>query len=248
MPSLVRAVSWILGIGAIAWSIYFVPMFRENARLHHIASEYLLGRGLPDQILIGGTQPVAWAAQSSFCNPVELHDAVVIRLAVFNDVVNRPASAGWDSAYNSLQEAARRAVSCAPFDSFSWLTLFWLDTAKQGINTENLRYLHLSYALGRYEGWIAVWRSRLAIKGFAELPPDLANEALSEFVTLVDAGYLSSEAATIFTSATPALQQRLLERLKSAKNVERQVFAKTLYDKGFDVNIPDVEKPTRPWN
>jgi hypothetical protein len=247
MPSFARLACWVLGIGAVAWGSWLAPSFREDSLLHHIASEYLLGRGLSTQIPLGETPSTTSIAQSSFCNPVKLRDAVVIRLAVINEGRSRPARAGLDTDYTALGETARRSLSCAPFDSFSWLTLFWLDYAKRGIDTQNLGYLRLSYAWGRNEGWLAVWRNRLAIKAFAQLPPDLASEALSEFVRLVDAGYLPTELAESFASAAPAVQARLIDHLKFAKSFQRNVFAQTLYDRGFDVTIPGVEKPTRPW-
>jgi hypothetical protein len=248
MALLVRALSLTLGAGAILWGSFFFPAFREDAPLHSIASDYLLGRGFSDELLLDGAKPRASPAPIPFCNPTELHDEVILRLGVLNAALKeRPRQAVLNSNYTVLQEATRRALSCAPFDSFSWLTLFWLDATQHGVDSQNLRYLRLSYALGPNEAWIAVWRSRLAILAFAQLPSDVADEALSEFVRLVDAGYLYSEAAAIFASASPAVQGSLIERVKSANIVHRRIFAQTLYDKGFDVSVPGVPKPARPW-
>ena len=72
----------------------------------------------------------------------------------------------------------------------------------------------------------------------------LADDALDEFVKLVDTGQLYQQTAAIFANADPAVQSRIVEHLKSAKAMSRQTFAKVLYDKGLDVNIPGVEMPS----
>ena len=143
--------------------------------------------------------------------------------------------------YNLL----RRALSCAPADPLEWLTLFWLDAGKSWFTPEDGNYLRMSYALGPNEGWIALWRVRLAVALFERLPTDLSNDAIDEFIKLVDTERLYSETATIFASGAPAVQNRIVERLKAAKAIPRQEFARALYDRGFALDIPDVER--RPW-
>jgi len=104
----------------------------------------------------------------------------------------------------------------------------------------------LSYALGPNEGWISLWRNRLALALFARLPADLANDAIDEFIKLVDTGQLYSETASIFASAAPPIQSRIVEHLKTAKAVPRQLFARALYDRGLDISIPDTTRPSLP--
>jgi hypothetical protein len=125
--------------------------------------------------------------------------------------------------------------------------LFWIDAAKNGLTPKNANYLRLSYALGPNEGWIGLWRVQLALALFERLPKDLADDATDEFIRLVNTQVLYQEAAAIFSRATPAVQGRLVEQLKTANPVPRQIFARVLYDKGFDVNIAGVDRPARPW-
>ena len=54
------------------------------------------------------------------------------------------------------------------------------------VQAENANYLRLSYALGPNESWIALWRNRLAFSLFERLPTDLSDDALDEFIKLVD--------------------------------------------------------------
>ena len=147
-----------------------------------------------------------------------------------------------------LLDVTRRALVCAPADPFVWLTLFWLEAGKSGLSSDNARYLRLSYALGPNEGWISLWRAKIAFALFEQLPADLADDALDEFVKLIDTQRLYSETATIFANATPVVQKRIIDHLKNGAAIPRGIFARTLYDMGLDVKIPDTVIPgLRSW-
>jgi hypothetical protein len=245
--SSIRTFTCLLGLCAIAWGGYFLPQLRQQGSLHHIVAEYLSGQDFKDQVFLQETQQIATGERSSFCNPIELRNAVILRLAILNDARATGDRTLIGAADGLLYDRTRRALACVPSDSFAWLTLFWLDAAKQGLTPADLDYLRLSYALGPNEEWIALWRNQLAMAAFARLPSDLANDALNEFIKLVDAGNLYQQTATIFASASPSLQNRITLRLKDAKAISRENLGRLLYDKGINVDIPGVEKPTRPW-
>ena len=129
-----------------------------------------------------------------------------------------------------------------------WLTLFWLDVGKHGFNRSTMRTICDCPTLWvQTKDGLALWRNRLALALFEQLPADLADDAIDDFVKLVDTDGLYPETVAIFASAAPAVQSRIVEHLKTAKAVSRQTFAKRLYDRGLDVNIPEVERPARPW-
>jgi hypothetical protein len=237
----------LLGLGAIAWGGLVLPLFCRQIAPSHVASELLQGHTFKIQSLLSEAQRAEAAERSSFCDPTILHDAVILRLAILNDAIAGGNKALEDVAYGRQYEATRAALVCAPADSFAWLTLFWLDLSKHGLTRDDETYLRLSYASGPNEGWIALRRSRLAIPLLVWLPADLAEDATDEFINLVNTGMLYPETAQIFASAPPAAQGRLLARLKFAQAVPRQIFARTLYDQGFDINIPGVDVKAHPW-
>ena len=106
-----------------------------------------------------------------------------------------------------------------------------------------MAYLRLSYETSPNEGWIAIWRNRLAMTIFDRLPPELANKALDEFVILLDTGRTYDDMASIFESASADVQQRIVQQLRAASPLSRQIFARVLYDRGLDVTIPDTATP-----
>jgi len=243
---LLRAFVGLLGLGAIVWGGVLLPLFWEQAPLGRVALEIVRGRTFKIQSLDDAVRAVA-AKRPTFCNPTERHDEVVVRMAMVNEALAKTDRALVRSLYDPLRDATRASLECSPADSFAWLTLYWLDTAKYGATPENERYLRLSYATGPNEGWLGSWRFRLAIATFDQLPPDLASDAIAEFVRLVDAGWLQSEAAQIFVDARPAVQKRIVAELAQAKPATRQSFGRTLYDLGQNFDIPGFEQPTRPW-
>lgn len=243
----VRIFACFLGLGAVVWGGFLLPLFWKQAPVTMVASEVLQGHVFKRQALLEEAGELDAAEKSTFCDPTELHNAVVVRLALLNDAIAAKNHQLIETAYGPLYDSTRRTLACAPADSFAWLTLFWLDIAKRGFRPDNADYLRLSYALGPNEGWIALWRNQLSTALFQRLPPDLANDAIGEFVKLVDTGGLYSQTAAIFAGAAPAVQSRIVAGLKSAKPISRQIFARTLYDEGLNVDIPGVDSSAPPW-
>jgi hypothetical protein len=242
----VRIFVCLFGIGSVVWAGLLLPSFWNQASGNRIASELLEGHAFKRQALTEEARRYDAAEQSSFCTPTELHNSVVLHLTILNEAIVAKDPNRIEAAYNPLYDVTRKALSCSPSDSFAWLTLFWLDAARHGFQPDNANYLRLSYALGPNEGWIALWRSRIAITMFERLPNDLKTDAVDEFIKLVDMG-LYPQAVEIFTSATPAVQNRIALQLKYAKAIPRQIFARTLYQNGLDIDIPGVDRPARPW-
>jgi hypothetical protein len=245
---LARAFICLLGLGAVAWGGWVLPLFWHQASLNQIASESLQGHVFKTQVLLDEARRVEAFEPTALCDPIKLHSAVVVRLAISDSAIAAANQASVESAHAAFYDLARRALACAPTDSFVWLTLFWLDATKNGLTPENANYLRLSYAVGPNEGWIALWRVRLAFALFGRLPRDLSRDALNDFINLVDTSALYAETAAVFASAAPAVQSEIIQHLKTANATSRQVFARVLYDQGMNVKIPDtVILGLRPW-
>ena len=77
---LARTFICLLGIGAVAWGGFVLPLFRQQAPLNRVAAELLQGRAFKIQALLDQARQVVATEPSSFCNPTELHNLVVLRL------------------------------------------------------------------------------------------------------------------------------------------------------------------------
>ena len=243
-----RIVICLLGLSAIAWGAYELPLFWQEASPRSIASRLLQGDSFKTELLLSEVRQAEDTDRQPFCNPAMLRSLVTLRLFILNGSIAAANQALVESSYDPLYQAARTALTCSPADSFVWLTLFWLDAGKHGLDTNNANYLRLSYALGPNEAWIALWRIRLAFQLFEKLPPDLAGDAIDEFVMLVTTGQLYWQTAGLFRDAPPIIQNRIVEQLETSNITFRRAFARTLHDRGVDVLIPGVETPdVRPW-
>ena len=83
---------------------------------------------------------------------------------------------------------------------------------------------------------------------FDQLPKDLADNAVDEFIKLLDTNRLDWESATVFEKLPVTAQNRILEHLASANAIARRGFADAVHRKGLEVTIPG-ESPVepRPW-
>jgi hypothetical protein len=243
-----RSFVCLLGATAVAWGSFALPLFWQQARLNSLASKLLQGSDFTIQSLLSELPRVEAVEQSFSCHATALHSVVILRLAIINQAIEEANQKLIDSSYKSLNDATRLALACAPTDAFAWLTLFWLDAGVNGLNLNNTNYLRLSYVFGANEGWIGLWRNRLAITLVNSLPVDLGDDAINEFVELVDTGGLYSETAAVFARAAPSIQTRIIERLETSRALVRESFARALYGMGLNVDIPSVKMPeVRPW-
>jgi hypothetical protein len=244
-----RAFVCLLGIGAVAWAGFVLPSLWWQIPLNSIAAEYVQGHNLPLQSLSEEARRIKTLEQASPCNPTALHDRVILRLSILEEAVTQHVEPLVGSARTPLYEAIRDSLACAPADPVVWLTLFWLSVRGHDVQPRNIGYLRLSYAFGPNEGWISLWRNRLAMTLFERLPADVADHALDEFVKLVGTGRLYSETVAIFASVSPVIQSRIVRQLKNSSAVSREVLASLLYDRGIEIKIPNTTNPTlEPWD
>jgi hypothetical protein len=250
-PTIVRLVRRVLlclvGLGAVAWGVALLPEFWRQAPIDQVAAQALLGRVFKREVLVAEATQASAAEQASFCNPRESRSIAIVRLAIMNATIAAADRAAFDSDYGQLQDAARKALACEPGDGFLWLTLFWLEAGKHGLDPSAVTYLRMSYALAPNDAWVALRRSRIVTALLPQLPPELSERATTEFVKLVDTGFLVGETAEIFADAAPPVQRQLVERLTLARERPREAFARAVYDRGVDVEIPGFSPPTRPW-
>lgn len=244
---LLRTITVALGGLGIIWAILLLPRFWQAASLDHVAAEIVQGNVFTEKAMVQAALRARPELSLPLCNPNELHNAVVLHLAMLNDDLAKKNQSRVEESYARLNELGRNALACEPSDGFTWLTLFWLDALKRGLRSENLAYLRMSYEVSPNEGWIAIWRNRLAVIVLDRLPPRLANNAVDDFVKLVDSG-LYDEMASTFESAPPGVQKRIAQQLRTASPHSRQIFATVLYNRGLDVTIPDTTVPgLRSW-
>ena len=105
---------------------------------------------------------------------------------------------------------------------------------------EYLKYLMLSYQLGRNEAWVALKRNPVALTDFERLPPDVAKDAIDEFLALIN-NELYQQAVEILAGRLAA--GTVIPHLATLPHRNREAFARAVYNRGLDVKIPGIEPP-----
>jgi hypothetical protein len=233
---------------AVIWSTLTLPTFWRDEPLERIARQVVAGDVFVGDGLATLLPAVEAIEQADRCIPEARHAAAVIRVRMTEDVVAAVEPARLDASLAALRTSIRGALACSPADPFLWMVLFWVENAVEGLKPEHFAYLRMSYALGPNEGWIALKRSRYALALYAVLPPDLAKRASTEFVGLINTGFVR-EAAAIFAASGWGDRALLLPHLKELPLFRREAFARAVRDAGFDAEVPGVKRADpRPWN
>jgi hypothetical protein len=247
MAVLARLFTLGLGLAAIAWGADVLPILWRQAPVERIAGYTIDRASFKPGALLPLLPAVAAVEQDPYCRPEALHSAALIRLRLVDDAMAAGAGDTIDPRLEALQTTTRRSLACAPADPFLWMVLAWVDVTRNGLRPGQLQDLRLSYLLGPNEGWIAARRNRFALSMFGRLSPDLADAAINEFAGMVDS-WIYGDSIAIFTSAPSSIQHKLLARLAGVGKLQREAFAKALYERGYDVTVPGVTpRDPRPW-
>ena len=243
-----RIGTFIVGSVAIAWGVLTFPIFEQQSVLELTGMHIIDGEPFNADEL-NRLLPILTATEedTKSCPVNVLHFAAIIRLRLVEVDIAAAARDRIDDSLQTLRHSIYRSLGCSPADPFLWTVLFWLENTMNGYSPEHLSYLSLSYKLGPNEGWIALTRNRLALSIFDQLPANLREMAIGEFSHLLESGFYA-ETANLFTGPGWPIRNMLLARLNGVSEVSRQRFARTLYDEGYDIDVPGVGRvDPRPW-
>ena len=234
-----------LGLLGVAWGIATLPIFWRQLPIERIASRIIEGDPFKLEALLEQL-PVLEAAQAtSICRPAAVRSAAIIRLRMLEETIAVGERALIDPHMSALRTAIRHSLGCSPADPFLWLVLYWVEGTMHGFKSEYLTYLRMSYRLGPNEGWIALKRNPAGFALFEQLPADLAEDVLREFIGLLNTGRLYSEVIAIFTGPAWHARDRVLPTLKNVSVPHRQALAKALSAAGYDISVPGIALPER---
>jgi hypothetical protein len=245
---LARAALCCFGFTAMLWGTSTLPTMLRQAVAVNTAKHIIQGDTFKDGALDALRPAIAAVSDDKWSHPSALSSVAIINLRYLEEAMAAADQGEIDPKMVSLDKAVRESLANTPADPFLWLVLFWLENTHNGFSRDNLKYLRMSYQLGPSEGWVAVRRNRLAVAIFSQLPPDMAGDVVGEFSRLVESNFYA-EAADILTGPGWPVRDRLLAGLKDVTDVDREIFAKTVYRLGYDVSVPGVDRQDfRPWN
>jgi hypothetical protein len=240
--NLARFFTVSMGVCAIGWAGFAISAYRVEADLPDVAARIFFGDTFNSKQLTSLKHRLD-TTPTDRLRALALVDAAVVRQRLLD--VKLPAHAAQSSDFAELDSAVTAALAEVPASSFLWLAKYWLEGQRATISPDfEARLLRMSYWFGPNESWIALKRNPLALKDFSNLPPELRDHAVDEFVGLVRST-LYYEAAGILAGVGPDVRQKLLSRLVEVSDINRREFAKVLNRQGLDdAIVPGVERPS----
>lgn len=236
-----------IGIGAILWAISASPVFRVQAAFEGLAHDILAGKSF-DRVRLQGLKAKLDSMPADQIRSVAV-DAAVIRLRLL-DVRLAEGALPVDSPYvTDVSSGLAAALSQDPSNSFLWFAEYWLNRLRGDAVDHGSGLLRMSYELGPNEVWIVEKRNPVALSNWISLPGDLLEQALSEFVRLVQSGFYA-EAANIVAGPGWPIHQQMLSRLAPLSEASRHAMARELARKDLDgVSVPGIpdKRPSRPF-
>lgn len=233
----------IAGAMAMAWAVAVFPVLWSEQVIADVGTAVMAGEAFKPNVL-AAVETLTESDRGFKLRSSVLGKAAVIRLRQAEDAMRGGPPELVNRRLDSLAQILDETFRNAPADSLMWLTKYWLDTTRNGLRPDNLRFLRMSYELGPNEGWIAIKRNGLALAAFSILPGDLAEQAVSEFVGLVRWG-LDADAAAIAAGPGLPLRQVLFSQLEGLNYEQRRAFANAIYGREvYDVPVPGIAPPT----
>jgi hypothetical protein len=236
---LVRGFVVILGCIAVWWGIIGFPVYWRDSSIYRIAIQIIAGDPFKIETLAQQLPMIDSIKKSTYCRPYALRSAAIIQLRMSEVEASKNDRQHLNEHLKSLANVIRSSLSCAPADPFLWLALYWVEVTENGFKPDYLKYLRLSYRLGPREGWIALKRNPLAFSAFQQLPPDLGENAINEFVGLLESD-LTAQAVEIFIGPAWPERELILSQLTRLADNDRQRFANALSQHGYDLNVPGI--------
>jgi hypothetical protein len=241
----IRSVFAALGFVAVCWGAIELPAFLREAPLERIANQITAGERFTTEAFDRQIPALESIEKSAFCRPIAMRSAAIFRIRAMEVASAEPGQQRVDKLVNLMADSIRRSLSCSPADPFLWLVLYWATNTQKGFQSDNLKYLRMSYQLGPNEGWIGIKRNRLALAGHGPLSPDLTKAALDEFVGLVQSEFFQ-QTSEIFVALDEKTKTLVLERLKHIPQSYLDQFVFALHGIGF-YDQKFMTKESRPW-
>jgi hypothetical protein len=130
------------------------------------------------------------AREASPCEAHIQRALLLLEIPLADAALHAGLTEEFDRRTESLEQRARRLLSCVPRDSLAWLVEFGLAVQHGVIDEHSFELLATSYDTSPHEAYIAVRRIPLAIPVIGSAPGPIRQRILTEFRNLVRDGFL----------------------------------------------------------
>jgi hypothetical protein len=168
------------------------------------------------------------AAQDiSPCDNHAQHALMLLEIPLADAALRSGAVQDFDQRIRSLEDRARRTLSCTPRDSFVWLLMFGLENEHGNLNEHSFDLLAMSYETSPNEAWIGIRRMGIAIPVARVAPEPVQQKILDEFQNLISHGFIEAPARS-YLNASAATRSLLQSRVDQLDPRSQRNFSETL--------------------
>jgi hypothetical protein len=234
------------GLG-LAWAVTAAADDAGLRRLTELRAAVLAGETF-DSLGIGAiAAELERSADTPACDTRVLEMIVPIRLRLVELALVEDNDERARELTARLQRDAGKLLSCAPYQSFAWLVLFWSRNLEGDLAPDDFDLLRMSLRTGPHEGWISRRRNQVALAAYDALPADLKQSTVAEFRDLAQTAYLADAAATFVEIAPQSARDDILARLADLPPETLADFAERvrILSEG-KIELPAFEQPVPP--
>lgn len=234
------------GLAGLLWSTALLPRLWRSVAAGDAVARIITDERFKPGTLTSVLRGIEVETAAAFPRSGLLRAEALVRLRLAEEAMVRKNSEEADREVAVAENTVKLALAVSPGDSFLWLMLYSVETNRNGLAFENIRYLDQSYVVGPREGWISLRRNRLALAIFPMLNSATRSAVISEFAEIVDADFIEDTAQSLMGIGWQYREQ-LLTALDSADVVSRQRLYNRLSADGVKLSIPGIAVDDRPW-
>jgi hypothetical protein len=229
-----------------AWGWTVLPVFAQRYNIQRIAPQVVSGQSFDIEFLKNMLPPASNSADA--CQASWLNAAAIVHLRLFESATANGKRKLVSETMRSLRGSIGSALECSPTQPYLWFLQYWLEVNENGFSNKALDYLRMSYVLGPNEGWISAKRNGFSLAIYDQLPEDIAERVVPEFVSLVSSGFYPQAVANLSGPGWPR-RAALIAAIAPIPEYRRDEFSRYLRAEGIYLDIPGLAPvERRPWN
>lgn len=236
----------LFGLASLVWSVAALPSFWQLLPARDASAQIITDARFRPNVLTDLRTRIQAIPRPALQPPEFTQADALISLRIADEMVQKMRPEEADREVAAAEQKVKTALSVTPTDSFLWLMLYSVETARSGFDSRNIGYFDRSYATGPREGWIALRRNRLGLAVFPALSKSTQDMVIVEFSEMVDADFIDD--AVLNLEGIGWMQRdRLLASLAHVDISSRQALVKRLLRDAVKVDVPGIVSDDRPW-
>jgi hypothetical protein len=228
--AILRGVTLALGAAGLVWACWTLPTSEATDYFRSFESQLLQSETFrPKALALMLASPTAQAV--SDCDTHSQTALLLMEMRLAQAALRAGDVEEFDKHALSLEARTKRALGCAPRQSFVWLLAFNLEVLHGRLNEQTFNLLATSYETSPNEAWISIRRIIIAMPLILVAPESLRRRILLEFQQLIRNGF-ADDAARSYLTAPGSVRSLLQTQVDQLDLPGQKAFSNALQKMG----------------